>query len=102
MLGFGVGVGGHCSHDGVDNANGGGLFSFDVRVLDTAGFKLTGEVSVQSGVGLSTWRIFRVRKAIQDMGCNNCPTRMRNRLFPKLVQSSIGVVGMSDPVSVYL
>ena len=50
MLVFGFGCGGRCCHDGVDNYKGVSLFSFDQRVLDAVGFKLTDEVSVQSSV----------------------------------------------------
>ena len=52
MTGFGVGGGGCYVHDGMDNSKGGSFFSFDRRVLNVVGFKLIGEASVQSGVGL--------------------------------------------------
>ena len=57
MTGFGVGGDGRCGHNGVDNAEGGGLFLFDQRVLDAVGFNLKGDASVQSGVSLGVWRI---------------------------------------------
>ena len=61
LTGFGVVGCGHCSHDGVENAKGGGLFLFDSRVIYTVVFKLVGELSVQSGVGLGVWRLSWVR-----------------------------------------
>ena len=50
-----LGVGGvfRHGHDGLGNAEGGGLFLFERRVLDAVGFKMTGEAYVQSGVDLS-------------------------------------------------
>ena len=75
---------------------------FDLRVLNTVGFKLVGEASVQFGVGLGVWRLSRVREAIQEVGRHNRPPRLRNRLFTKSVQASLVVVDMSYPVHVYL
>ena len=77
MSGFGVGGGGCCCHDGVDNAEGDGLFSFERMVLDAIGFKLTGEASVQSGVGLGVCRISREGEAIQEVGHRNHPPCLR-------------------------
>ena len=57
MTGLGVGGDGRCGRYGVDNDEGGGLFFFDQRVLDAVGFKLAGDASVQSGVGLGVWRL---------------------------------------------
>ena len=34
MMSFGVGGGGRCGHNGANNSERGGLFSFDQRVLD--------------------------------------------------------------------
>ena len=68
-----VGIDGLCGHNGVDNAKGGGLFSFEQRIFDAVGFKLTGEVSVQSGVGLGVWKIYGANEAIQEVGCRNRP-----------------------------
>ena len=73
MAGFGVGGRGRFSHNGVDNSEGGGLLSFYRRVLDIVGFKLMGEASVQSGVGLGIWRLSRVGEAIQEVGFRNRP-----------------------------
>ena len=102
MSGFRVGGGGCCSHDGVDNAKGGSLFLFYQRILDAVGFKLTGEASLRSSVRLGAWRISRVGEAIREVGCLNLPPRLRNRLFPKLVQASLRLLGILDPVSIYL
>ena len=55
--GFGVGGDGRCNQDGGDNTEGGGFILFDWRVLDAVGFKLEGEATVQSGVGLGVWRL---------------------------------------------
>ena len=102
MTSFGVRGGGCRSHDKLDDSEGGVLLSIDRRVLNAVGFKLTGEVSVQSGVGLFTGEGSWVREAIQEVvHCNRLP-RLRNRLFPKSAQTSFGVVIMSDPVSIYL
>ena len=61
LTGFGVGREGCCSNDGIDDAKQDGLFSFDRRVFNTIGFKLPGETSVQSGVGLGVRRLYWVR-----------------------------------------
>ena len=102
MSGFGVGGGVPRGHDGLENAKEGRIFSLERRFLDVVGFKLTGEASVQFGVGLGVWRLSRVREATQEAGLRNHPLRLRNRLFIKPVQASLGSVGMLDPVSVYL
>ena len=82
---FGGGGGGRCGHDGMDNTEGGSILSFDRKVLDAIGFKLTGEASVQSGLGLGVWKFSRVGEAIQDVGHRNIPPLMRDQIFPKLV-----------------
>ena len=86
----------------MDDANWNGLFLFERRVLKAVGFKLLGKISVQSGVGLGIGRISLVGEAIQEVGCRNCPPRLINLLFLKSVQLYLGVVGMSDPVSICL
>ena len=48
LMGFGVGGDDRCAHDGVDNSEGGGLLSFEQRVLDAVVFKLTGEMPLSS------------------------------------------------------
>ena len=84
----------------MDDAEWDGLFLFDRRVLKTVGLKLPGKPSVQSSVGVR--RLSWVREAIQEVVCRNFPPCLRNQLFPKLVHSAIGLLGMSDPVSLYL
>ena len=86
----------------MDDAEWGGLFLFDRRVLKAVCFKLPGEASVQSDVGLDIMGGSWVGKAIQKVGRRNCPPCLRNQYFPKSVRASLGVVGMSDPVSIYL
>ena len=102
LTGFGVVGDCRCGHNGVDNAKGGGIFSFERRVLNAVGFNMTGEATAQSSVSLGVWRLSCFREAIQEVDRRNCPPFLRNRLFPKSVQVSLGVLGMSEPVSVYL
>ena len=78
LTGFGVGGDGHCNQNGVENDNMDRLFSFGRRVLNAVGFKLPGETSIQSGVGLEFWRISWVGKAIPEVGRRNLPPRLRN------------------------
>ena len=70
--------------------------------MDDAKCKLLGETYVQSGVGLGVERLFGVREAVQEVGRRNYPPCLRNRLFLKPVYLALGVLGMSDPVSIYL
>ena len=86
----------------MDDAKWDSLFLFDRRVLQAVGFKLPGKTSVQFGVGLCVRRISWVKEAIQDVGCLNCPPCLRNWHFPKSVPLALGVLGMSEPVSIYL
>ena len=102
MTGFGVGGEGLCGDDGVDDAKWDGRVLFNRRFLLAVGFELPGEMSVQSCVGLGIGRISWVRKAIQEVGRLNSPPCLRNQLFPKLVHSEIVLLGMSDPVSIFL
>ena len=99
---FGVGGGGRHGHNGLNDAKGGSLLSFDRKVFYTVGFKLMVEASTHSGVGLGFWRISCVGKSIQEVGCQNRFSRLRNRLFPRLVQALLGAVGVRHLVSVYL
>ena len=78
------------------------LFSFDWRVLKAVSFKLPGETSFRSGVGLGIGRFSWVGEAIQEVGRRNLPPCLRNRLFPKSVHVLLEVVGMLDSVSTYL
>ena len=102
LSGFGFGDDGRYGHDGVDNAKGDRLLSFDRRVLNDVGFELNGGKSAQSGVGLDVCRLSWAEEAIQEVGLCNCPPCLRNRLFPKSVHLALGVLGMSNPVSIYL
>ena len=100
LTGFGIGGEGCCGDDGLGDAEWDGLFSFYRRVLQAVGFELPGETSVQSGVGLGVKKLSWVREAIQEVGRRNCPPCLRKRIFPKLVHSVLGVLGMSNPVSI--
>ena len=86
----------------MDDAKWGTLFLFDQRVLEVVGFKLPAKKSVQSSVGLGVRRLSWVWEAIQEVGHCNCSRCLRNRLFPKSVYSALGVLGVSDPESIYL
>ena len=44
--GLWVGGGGSCSHDGMDNAQGGGFFPLDWRIFNPISFELVGEAPV--------------------------------------------------------
>ena len=59
-MGFGVGVGGLCGHDGVYDSEGCSLLSLGRGVLGAVGFNLKSEAPVQSGVGLGIWVIYWV------------------------------------------
>ena len=102
VTGFGVGDGGCRGQYQLDDAKGDSLLSLERWVLNAVGFNLTCEASIQYGVGLGFWRLSRVREAIQEVGRRNIPPRLRNGLFTKLVQASPVVVGMLDPVFLYL
>ena len=102
LTGFGVRGEGCCGDDGVDDAEWDGHVLFDQRFLLAVGFELPGEMSVQSCVGLGIGRISWVREAIQEVGRRNCPPCLRNQLFPKSLHSALGVLGMLDPMFIYL
>ena len=99
MRGFGFGGGGCRGHNGFDDTKGGGLLSLGGGVLYVICFKLTGETPIQSGVGLRLWRISLVSKTIQEVGRRNRPPCLRNRIFPKLSHTLLGVVFVMYPVS---
>ena len=93
LRGLGIGGEGFYGDDGVNDTKWVGLFLFDWRSLqDVCPF--------QCGPGCRG--AFFGRGAIQEVGCHNCPPCLRNQLFPKLVHSALGVLGMTDPVSIYL
>ena len=81
MTDFGAGCTCHRGHNGVDYAKGVSLLLIDTWLLGTICFKLTGEASVQSSVGLGVWVIYWVREAIQEVGCRNFPICLRNQPF---------------------
>ena len=89
-------------HNGVEDSKGGGFFPSDQMVLDPVGFKLPGEMHVQYAVGLGDCWLNGVWETSQEVGCRNRPPCLRNQLLPKLVHSALGVLGMFDPVPVYL
>ena len=53
-------------------------------------------------MGLGIYGLSRVGEAIQEVVLRNHPQRLRNQLFPKLVQVLLEVDGIPDPVPVYL
>ena len=86
----------------MDDAEGGGYFRSDRRVLDPVGSKLPGETHVQSIVGLGVCGLPGVWEASQEVGRRNHPPCQRNRLLPKSVHSVLVVLGVSDTVPVDL
>ena len=77
-------------------------FPSDLRFLNPVGFNLPGEPHVQSIVGLGVGGLPGIWKASQEMGHCNRPPCLRKRLLPKSVHSALGLLGMYDPVPVYL
>ena len=65
LVGFVIGGEGCGGDDGVANTELDSLFSLDRRVLQDIFFKLPGETSVHSSVGLGVWRLSWVVEAIQ-------------------------------------
>ena len=86
----------------MDDAEWDGLFLFDQRALQVVRFELPGEAPVQSGVGLGVGRLPWVVEAIQEVGPRNCPPCLGKRLFPKSIHLALGVLGLSDSVSMYI
>ena len=78
----------------MDNAEGGGFFPSDRRVLNPVGFKLPGEPHAQSVVGLGVGGLPGVWEASQEVGRRNRPPCLRNRLLPKSVHSALRVLGI--------
>ena len=73
-VGFWVGGRDSLSHDGLDDANGGGILTLDGGILNTIGFELTGKEHVQAGVSLGVEGLYGVGEAIQEVGhCNRAP-----------------------------
>ena len=86
----------------MDDAKGDGFFSFHRRVLDPVGLGMLGESHVQSDVVMGFEELLGVWEAIQEVGPCNHPSYLRNRLLPKLVHLTIGVLGVPDPVPIDL
>ena len=86
----------------MNDAEGGGFFSSDWKILDLVGFKLPGESHVQSAVGLGVGRLPGVWETIQEVGRCNQPPCLRKQLLTKSVHSELGVLGVSDAVTVDL
>ena len=85
-----------------DNAEEDEFLSSDQRILDPVGFKLPGEMHVQSAVGLGVCWLSGLWEAIQEVGRRNRPPCLRYQLLPKLVHSALGVLGVSETVPVDL
>ena len=60
-MGFWVGVEGCCGHDGVGDAQGGGLFLIDWGIFDPVSFELSGEALVQVSASLEVGGVSGVR-----------------------------------------
>ena len=78
------------------------LFKFDQRVLKVVDSQLPGKTSVQSSVGMGVGRLSWVEEFISEVGQHNCPPCLINQIFPKSVHLALGVLGVLDPVSIYL
>ena len=89
MAGFVIRSGDSRSHDGLDDAKGGGLITLDGGICDPVTFELTSEAPTQTGVSLGVRGVSGVKETIQEVGCYNIPPCLRNLLFPKLVQASL-------------
>ena len=82
----------------MNDAEGDGFLHSDRRFVNPVGFKLPGELYVQSVVGLGVGGLPGVWETSQEVGCRNHPPCLRNRLLPKLVHSALGVLGVMDTV----
>ena len=80
----------------------GGLLLFNWGFSGPIYFEVPGKALVQSNVSLGIRELSGVEESIQEVGCRNCPSCLRNRLLPKLVQSALGVMGGTDSVPVNL
>ena len=81
---------------------GGRLLSLYRWVIDTVCLNRTVEAPVQFCVDLGVWGLSWFLEAIQEVVCRNLPPCLRNLLFPKLFQASLGLVIVSDSVSTHL
>ena len=85
---------------GVNNSKRDRIFSLDRWFLDSIGLKFPGEAPIQAGLGLDAQTFYGIKEAIQKMGCCNCLSCLRKRLFLKLVQALLYAVGMLEYVSI--
>ena len=99
---FWVGGGVYRGHYGVDNAQGGGRFLLNWGIFDPASFELSGKELVQADVSLGVDFFSGFGYSIQEVGCCNLLPCLRNRFFPKSVHLALGVLGVTDPVTVGL
>ena len=84
------------------DSQGGGHFSSDGGIFEPVGLELPREALVETDVCLGVGRFSGVRQTIQEVGRCNCPSCLRNRLFPKLVHPALGVLGVPNLVAVDL
>ena len=86
----------------MDNAQRGRLFFFKWGVFDPIYFELPGKALVQSNVRLEIRGISRVGESNQEVSHCNHPPCLRKQLLPKSVHSALGVLGMTDLLTVDL
>ena len=89
-------------HVGVDNAKGCRLIALSMWILDAVGFKLMNEAPLNYSLGLGVQGSSGIREAVQEVGFHYLPLRLRNQLFPKSFQAFLGIMSMSDSVSLHL
>ena len=78
----------------MEDSKVGRLLFIDGGFLYDVGFKLLDKSSVHDSVRLGFWGFYGIGEDIQEVGhCNRTPW-MRNKIFLKLLQELIGVVGM--------
>ena len=102
LVGLGVG-GGHCrGHNRVNYSQGGGFCPLDWEIFDPVGFELPGKALAKTGASLCVRGVSGIGHAIQEVGRCNCSPYLRNRLFPKSVHPALGVLGMTEPMTIDL
>ena len=102
VAGSGVGGGSCLGDDGLDDPEGGCLFSSDWGIFEAVGLKFPCEVLFEPSVCLGVSRFSGVGQTIQEVGRCNRPPCLRNQLFPKSVHPALGVLGVPDSVAVDL
>ena len=93
-----VGGGVSHSHNGMDNANGGGFSLIDWGIFNPIDLEFTGKATIQYSVFLGVGGIYGVSEAIQEVGLCNLAPRLRNQLLPKSVHAVLGVLGIPNMV----